>query len=241
MDGPFVIALHVLLIGFTVGLVKEHLFISSAMTWEEAQYYCRQHYRDLSSITTQEENEMLLQAAGPNPPDSWIGLHRTIVDPNTWVWSNGDVVSFFNWKSGDPDWGYQLCVQIRDAGWFDDYCSDTRPFFCERILVLVKENKTWEEAYEYCRAHYTGLAFLSSQTQLDLAKEETNDTQTVSVWTGLRFLAGEWLWVNGEPLGNLVSLHSCPAQPYRCGARNSEIDVWENRDCEEKLNFLCYW
>ncbi|KAL6478740.1 hypothetical protein MHYP_G00121730 [Metynnis hypsauchen] len=65
-----------------------------------------------------------------------------------------------------------------------------------------EENKTWEEAYEYCRAHYTGLAFLSSETQLNLAKKETKETQTVSVWTGLRFLVGEWLWVNGEPLGS---------------------------------------
>ena len=105
---------------------------------------------------------------------------------------------------------------------------------------MVKENKTWEEAYEHCRAQYTGLAFLSSVTQLNLAKKETNETQTVSVWTGLRFLAGEWLWVNGKPLGSLVSLPSCPAEPYRCGARNSKMDIWENRDCEEKLNFLCY-
>ncbi|KAI4871798.1 hypothetical protein NFI96_004235 [Prochilodus magdalenae] len=240
MKTPCVIFPLIVGIGFTVGLVREHIFIRNYSLWHSAQNYCRQHYKDLSTITTHEENEMVINAAGDDFRNSWIGLNRNGINPNIWMWSDEQLLSFSNWKSGEPHWSNEQCVQIDKEGWFDDICWRARPFFCERILVLVKENKTWMEAYEFCRAHYTGLAFLSSQTQLNLAKKETNITQTVSVWTGLRFVGGEWLWVNGEPLGSLVSLPSCPAQSYRCGARNSKIDVWENRDCEEKLNFLCY-
>ncbi|KAI4871796.1 hypothetical protein NFI96_004236 [Prochilodus magdalenae] len=212
------------------------------MYWYNAQRYCRQYYKDLSTIITQEDTAMAIKTAGANFPLSWIGLHRSTDDPSQWIWSDEEnASSSFNWVYGYPYGDDLHCVLMDNAGRVDNqYCGNACPFFCERILVLVKENKTWEEAYEFCRTNYTGLAFLSSQTQLDLAKKETNGTQTVSVWTGLCFLAGEWLWVNGEPLGNLVSLPSCPAQPYRCGARNTKTDIWENRDCEEKLNFLCY-
>ncbi|KAI4897813.1 hypothetical protein NFI96_018287 [Prochilodus magdalenae] len=245
MKTPGVVFSLVVVLGLTVGLVREHIFFNSEMTWSEAQQFCRQHYRDLSTVIVQQGNTLLIQIGDSYLPDSWIGLHRSTEDSNNWIWSDddGDNISSldFNWKYGYPYGDGLHCVMMDYASRFDNrYCNNEYPFLCERILVMVKENKTWEEAYEYCKAHYTGLAFLSSQTQLDLAKEETNDTQTVRVWTGLRFLAGEWLWVNGEPLGNLVSLPSCPAQPYRCGARNSKMDIWENRDCEEKLNFLCY-
>ncbi|XP_051993064.1 snaclec rhodocetin subunit delta-like [Xyrauchen texanus] len=100
--------------------------------------------------------------------------------------------------------------------------------------------KTWEEALEYCRAHHINLASMASHgIELQLTKNEKAESQTDSVWTGLRFLAGEWLWVNRKPLGNQVALPECPTEPFRCGARNSKTDTWENRNCDEKLNFLC--
>ncbi|KAL7878446.1 hypothetical protein AOLI_G00094200 [Acnodon oligacanthus] len=238
MKTSFVLFPLVFVFGFTVGLVKDYIFRSSEMSWLDAQQYCRQHYGDLSTITTKQENDMVIKAAGSNFPESWIGLHRHQAS-SVWLWSDDEPNSYFNWKPSKPEWiGH--CVHISNNGWSDGLCSTKLPFFCERFLVLVKENKTWEEAYEYCRARYKDLAFLSSEIQLNLAKKETSETQTVSVWTGLRFLAGEWLWVDGEPLGSLVSLPSCPAEPYRCGARNSKMNIWENRDCEEKLNFFCY-
>lgn len=40
----------------------------------------------------------------------------------------------------------------------------------------------------------------------------------------------KWFWVNGEPLVSLVSLPSCPAQCYRCGASNTKTNVQENSD-----------
>ncbi|KAM9487250.1 killer cell lectin-like receptor subfamily F member 1 [Clarias gariepinus] len=108
------------------------------------------------------------------------------------------------------------------------------------MFTLVKENKTWEEALQYCRRKYTGLAIVDSVTLLDLLQIETEQAQTVSVWTGLRFLSGKWVWVNGTLPKSLVSLPSCPVEPYRCAAYNFNTSVWENRDCDEELNFICY-
>ncbi|KTF81035.1 hypothetical protein cypCar_00016616, partial [Cyprinus carpio] len=62
------------------------------------------------------------------------------------------------------------------------------------------------------------------------------------VWTGLRFLAGEWHWVSKtfRHIPYQGSLPSCPEEPYRCGALNNRTAQWEMRDCEERLDFMCY-
>ncbi|KAK3568831.1 hypothetical protein QTP86_017723 [Hemibagrus guttatus] len=110
-----------------------------------------------------------------------------------------------------------------------------------RIVILVKENKTWEDALQHCRIHYTDLAQAFSLRYPTILEMEAVDTQTVNVWTGLRFLDGKWFWVNMEPVDTPESLPSCPAKNYSCGARNIKTGVLENRDCNEKFNFLCLW
>ncbi|TDH17435.1 hypothetical protein EPR50_G00008210 [Perca flavescens] len=128
-------------------------------------------------------------------------------------------------------------------------CSARFPFVCfGDNLVLVKENKTWEEALEHCRA-------LSSTSQSNLRYELVSvqpgedqhyvmnrvmEADTDEVWAGLRFLAGEWLWVNGASM--LYSdLPLCPPLVQHCGAlsKNNTGSV-ETKDCSEKRNFLCY-
>uniref|UniRef100_A0A8C1Q630 C-type lectin domain-containing protein n=1 Tax=Cyprinus carpio TaxID=7962 RepID=A0A8C1Q630_CYPCA len=67
-------------------------------------------------------------------------------------------------------------------------------------FVLVHQNETWEGALEYCRTHYTDLASLSTKERMDSALLEITQAETEYVWTGLRFLAGDWFWVTGDDL-----------------------------------------
>uniref|UniRef100_A0A673MN67 C-type lectin domain-containing protein n=1 Tax=Sinocyclocheilus rhinocerous TaxID=307959 RepID=A0A673MN67_9TELE len=140
------------------------------------------------------------------------------------LWSDGNLFSYSKWETGQPNnlYGFQYCVSLRH-NWFDYECFKL----------------TWEEALLYCRTHHTDLASITTERQLELAKRGTRESQTESVWTGLRYLVGEWFWVSNQPLGIQTSLPECPTQPYQCGARNTKTDNWENRDCAEKLNFLC--
>ncbi|XP_053483839.1 snaclec rhodocytin subunit alpha-like [Ictalurus furcatus] len=213
------------------------------MDWTTAQTYCRQRYGDLATITTEEENQRAVTITGQNTSKTWIWLNRTEPHGNIWQWSGGEQSNFTNWYPREPnDLGPgENCVVMNSYGWYDTSCYKTFPSICCRRFVLVKQKKTWDEALKYCRTHYTDLTFVDSGTLLDLLKTETQQAQTASVWTGLRFLDGQWFWVNGMPLGSLVSLPSCPVQPYRCGAYNFNTYVWENRHCNEKLNFLCYY
>ncbi|XP_053093187.1 E-selectin-like [Pangasianodon hypophthalmus] len=231
----------VLLFGVAAGMTREYISVTMTKNWTDAQKHCRENYRDLATITNNEENQRLNAIKGGS--DSvWIGMYRDEINVDFWLWSDGTSSSFFQWNTNQPNnnGGNQNCVEIEPGGWNDQRCYEDRRFVCYQFLVLVKENKTWEEALEYCRMNYTGLASPASVTQLQLAEMESSQTQTDRVWAGLRFQNGKWLWVSKEPLGTLVSLPSCPAPRYRCGARNTKTHLWENRDCNEKLNFLCY-
>lgn len=214
------------------------------MIWSSAQTYCRENYVDLATVTSQEENQKLLNAARAfTPAVGWIGLNRTAPLANTWQWSDGEPTGFFNWLIGEPNnqANMENCGMVRDNGfWNDDPCQSARPFYCSGRFVLVKDNQTWEQALHYCRTYHTGLASPVFPGQRTQGGTEIAQTQTVRVWTGVRFVNGQWVSVSRVPLGNLVSLSSCPAPGFRCGALNTKTYVWENRDCNEKLNVLCY-
>ncbi|XP_053483852.1 macrophage mannose receptor 1-like [Ictalurus furcatus] len=235
------LCLLLVLYGMAVSLVIEYSFVAQSMDWTTAQNYCRQHYGDLAIITTEEENQRAVKVIGQNSVYAWIGLYRIAPHVNAWKWSNGKEVNFTKWNHGEPDdqGSGEDCAVMNSNGWYDISCGGNFASICRRSFVLVKEKKTWDEALKYCRTHYTDLTSVDSGTLLDMLKTETQQAQTASVWTGLRFLDGQWFWVNGVPLGSLVSLPSCPVQPYHCGAYNFNTKVWENRDCNEKLHFLC--
>ncbi|XP_060729778.1 macrophage mannose receptor 1-like isoform X2 [Tachysurus vachellii] len=221
---------------------REYVYIDKKMTWFSAQSYCRENYVDLATVTSDEENQRLVLKASSLSFAAWIGLNKTVPNGNVWQWSDGETPNNFMWVKNQPD-NYnheEDCVMIILDGWNDVKCVTYWPFFCYWRFVLVKEYMTWKEALDYCRTYYTGLASPISENQLSLARTATTGTQNVSIWTGLRFVNGRWVSVSSTPLGNLVSLPSCPVPRYRCGARNTNTNLWENRDCDEKLNFLCY-
>ncbi|XP_053091058.1 macrophage mannose receptor 1-like [Pangasianodon hypophthalmus] len=240
--------------GLSVGIIREYSYLNYTgnVYWYQAQWHCKNYYRDLATVTTAEEHQRLV-AIGNNEESAWIGLYRTNTQ-NIWKWSDGEPVSYLNWQYNSPVNSFMTydydCTVVYRRYWTNDHCGQTHYFYCYRFLILVNESKTWEEALQYCTTNYTGLASLPYKTQLWQAKLELELTQTDSVWTGLYFMDGKWFWLNGEPLETLpgtgqpprtlVSLPSCPARPYHCGAFNIKTNIWENRDCNEKLNFLCW-
>ncbi|GAA6082569.1 macrophage mannose receptor 1 [Tachysurus ichikawai] len=236
------VSVLMLLFGVASGLTREYIPVSTAKNWTDALFFCRQYYRDLAVITIVQENQRIHELIGKNY-NAWIGMYRANPNVNLWLWSDRTPSSYYQWDNGQPsnNDGNQDCVEVMPEGWNDQFCYVERSFLCYRFLVLVKEKKTWEEAFHYCRMNYTGLASMASYTNLQLAEMESSKAQTDRIWTGLTFLNGKWVWVSGEPLGKLVSLPLCPDQRYRCGALNNKTHYLENRDCKEKLNFFCYY
>ncbi|GAA6093465.1 macrophage mannose receptor 1-like [Tachysurus ichikawai] len=230
------------LYGTSVSLTREYFFVSQQMTWTSAQNNCIQHFGNLATITSVEENNKAVAVIGQNL--AWNGLNRTAPHVKNWMWTDGDKTNFTKWSSGEPNdmnTG-ENCVVMDKNGWRDTGCGGIFFSVCSRSFIFVNEKKTWEMALQHCRTQYTSLAFMDSDKSLQyyqtLLKTET---QAATVWTGLRFLDGKWFWVNGMLLGSNVPLPQCPILPYSsCGAFNFNTSVLENRDCNEELNFLCY-
>ncbi len=220
--------------GFSA-VTRVYIHVNEWKTWSNAQSYCRQHYKDLSTVSSTEENLRLRSMLGGN--HAWIGMHRNLTNLDQFIWSDGDLkTNFYQWKGGQPNEkdSNQSCVEVDGEGWADFGCYNSLPFFC--YMTLERENKTWKEAMEHCRDHYTDLASLTNE---QLQQVKNNLMGETSIWVGLRFVAGQWYWLNTQPVASQISLPECPDQPYRCGALNIMTEQWENRDCEEKLRFLC--
>ncbi|TSR51434.1 Aggrecan core protein [Bagarius yarrelli] len=233
---PFLLVLC----GTAAGLTKEYVYVSELKTWNDSQIFCRQNYMDLAIIMSLEEQKRLLSSGTQGMINSWIGLLKNPISPN-WKWWDGTEAKYYIWKSTQPDYRVnENCVCASLGGWSDYLCNTTLAFFCYRNWILVKENKTWEEAQDFCRRNHHDLAAQTSPTQESLADLEAAGSQTDSVWVGLQFIDGKWFWSNSQPVNSLVPLPSCPKPAYRCGARNINKHVWENRDCNEKLYFICY-
>nr|XP_055050911.1 macrophage mannose receptor 1-like [Misgurnus anguillicaudatus] len=218
----------------TTALKRKHFHFSNATTWTKAQSHCKDNYDYLSSLDHQEEITALSTTAG-----SWVGLQQ--ISTNNWEWSDGGNSSFIIWADGEPNHA-DRCATVKNGLLYNNPCNASYGYFCYKWdpeLIVVKENKSWEDALQYCRTHHTDLASLPTDLHLIQAQQATADTS--SVWTGLRFMAGSWFWLSGENLG-YVSAHlpACPAKYTYCGSLNLKNQSWENRNCMEKLNFVCY-
>uniref|UniRef100_A0A671R812 C-type lectin domain-containing protein n=1 Tax=Sinocyclocheilus anshuiensis TaxID=1608454 RepID=A0A671R812_9TELE len=125
----------------------------------------------------------------------------------------------------------------------DIECTAKYSYFCMTNFVLVLQKETWEGALEYCRKHYNDLASLSTKERMNSALMEISQAETEYVWTGLRFLAWDWLWVNRDDLKYTAWYQNeqpqCPARELRCEALDKETKLWTHRNCEEKLSFVC--
>ncbi|XP_046897335.1 putative C-type lectin domain family 20 member A [Hypomesus transpacificus] len=245
--GSFTALLITALLVLVSALQREYFLVTEPASWNDAQQYCRSHHTDLAFIHTKEEANNVSALGNGNLV--WIGIHRDTQNHTLWYWSGRRTSTFTDWESGQPNdrEGNEDCGSAKTGGgWYDLPCDKKINFVCYQEtpkVVLVKENKTWEEALEYCRDQDSDLPSLLSEAEQSSAKKTTSEAQTSQVWTGLRFLAGQWLWVNGDglefqdwPAGEMPF---CPARYLHCGTLDKEEEHWGTRDCKEKLNFLC--
>ena len=67
-----------------------------------------------------------------------IGLNDQEVE-GTFVWQDGSIPNYVNWKTGQPDNGTEKnCVDKRKNGkgeWHDTKCKHDRRFFCSKPAV----------------------------------------------------------------------------------------------------------
>ncbi|KAK2845202.1 hypothetical protein Q5P01_011861 [Channa striata] len=130
---------------------NSHILVNEmAMSWTDAQTYCRSKYTDLSSIKNEADNTQIAELLQPDPtvagattksqststnpnkgapaPAAWIGLFR-----NVWGWSDRSSTPYWQWGNGVPVSNYN-CVLMRSspssADWFQKPCNEKHTFLC---------------------------------------------------------------------------------------------------------------
>ncbi|XP_069374883.1 macrophage mannose receptor 1-like [Paralichthys olivaceus] len=236
---------------FSTCLLHQYHFVSEAMTWTEAQSYCRGRYTDLATIETTEEMKKLkdtVPAAGYSSK-VWIGLYSQI----DWKWSDGFTGSgaeYKNWDGSDPNYNRaeELCVIMWEhGGWFDDKCQRETAFVCykgtleDSDFVVEKTRKTWTEAQRHCREHYTDLVTVRNQADND--KIQNLMQQEEQVWIGL-YRDPQIYWSDGS--GYSFSSwyqgdNKLGSMKVVCGVADlQQGGKWRLLSCEERFPFVCY-
>nr|XP_046255844.1 macrophage mannose receptor 1-like [Scatophagus argus] len=215
------------------------------LSWYNAFQYCQGNMSDLATITKNNTNSF--------KKTGWIGLYRK--GGETWSWTGVLSSDYRNWAPKQP-------LNL-DCASFDPVtqkcrsseCSEKSQFACsDDNLVLVKENKTWEDALNHCQSIETPCSGVSGPCTYQhklLSLEQLSDynyvrdriyrATTDEVWIGLRFLGGEWWWMNGKKLEDHEILPGCPSQWKHCGTLSKhDTNNWIIRDCSERRNFICY-
>ncbi|KAK6466249.1 macrophage mannose receptor 1-like isoform X1 [Huso huso] len=167
---------------------RKYHFVKDEKSWFDAQSYCRENHTDLATIESQEETEKVLNISA-GLINAWIGLYY---DKENWQWSNGDNVSYYNWKSS------LSCISVDSNGeWVDSDCHSNRySFICynetSERYILIEQLKTWYEALQYCREHHTDLVSVKNEDENKEIKEKANGNP---VWIGL--FNNPWKWSDG--------------------------------------------
>uniref|UniRef100_A0A3P9D0Q0 C-type lectin domain-containing protein n=1 Tax=Maylandia zebra TaxID=106582 RepID=A0A3P9D0Q0_9CICH len=187
--------------------------IETFMNWTQAQSYCRYNHTDLASGLDQVDGEEM-KALITTTFTAWVGLFR-----DSWRWSDGSDFSFRYW----------------DMQLFNDEQTDK--------LILIKENKTWEKALNYCENNYKGLVSITNPEVQGLVQETAKDADSPYVWIGLsyRCTLGLWLWVSDYVVcyDKWATERKTEGCDMSAGVDRGGQHEWFSRRNNETYNFIC--
>ncbi|XP_008433450.1 lithostathine-1-beta-like [Poecilia reticulata] len=132
-----------------------------------------------------------------------------------------------------------------DGGrWKNVSCNERKPFICyDDKFILIKENKTWDDALTYCRQNHHDLVTISNMDDQISVQQEAQFASTDYVWMGLSYAytLDLWFWVSDE----VVSYENWASNPPMddCDMSGTmetggKYKWWKKNDLE-KFNFIC--
>ncbi|XP_023202400.1 macrophage mannose receptor 1-like isoform X2 [Xiphophorus maculatus] len=213
-------------------------------TWQEAQSYCRENHTDLISGTKQLQDGAVKNVMDSRSDYSHIGLFR-----DTWRWSDISSFSFRHWNNDfnypESNSGQCATTVFNDGGrWTNVDCDNKKPFICyEDKVILIKENKTWEDALTYCRDHYHDLVTITNMDDQRWIQEKVKNASTPFVWIGLHYIWSLrfWVWVSDEEVS--YENWASPGQMGDCDVSGAMETggghKWFKRNDSDLFNFIC--
>jgi cysteine-rich repeat protein len=189
-----------------------YMRFDAAMTWDAAAADCVARGGYLVSYSSLEENTFVQTMLTPS--FFWIGLDDE--DEGNFFWQDDELLgAFTNWEPGQPngDTGANCVRQGMNGTWFDDTCTQTGGYLCERAAWTV--DPATATAYLYvggvaevshpaadtaCTGRGAHLVSITSPEENSLVDAITGAT---SVWLGASDTAteGTYAWSTGEAFG----------------------------------------
>ncbi|XP_052403768.1 C-type mannose receptor 2-like [Carassius gibelio] len=194
------------------GLSRPYFYINKAMSWPEAQSYCRERFTDLATADSMDDVNRLVNIVDAGYSGSvWIGLKRGT--QRRWVWSDGEnnTSQYYNWDSRQPDGDGNLKIP-----------------------------KAWSDAQSYCRQYYTDLITIRNFSENNQTNQILLSGSYI--WIGLFLDSWEWSdkwsrsfrhWAADQPFLN-------PGPGDCVGMSRANSGKWAQYSCDLKQPFICH-
>jgi hypothetical protein len=114
-----------------------YMYCTSTATWTTARTNCLTYGYDLTSVNSRAENAQINAQAFRRYGGRWWGGFNDRSTEGTWVWANGEAVTYTNWAAGEPNdaMGKEDCMQFGRyypaSTWNDEPCTYSFRYVCE--------------------------------------------------------------------------------------------------------------
>ncbi|XP_076145651.1 C-type mannose receptor 2-like [Alosa pseudoharengus] len=115
---------------------------------------------------------------------------------------------------------------------------------------VVKEQKNWTEAQQYCREEFTDLATIDNMTEMEKVKSLINEAGAGNTWIGLKKGSSpKWQWSladrdfyreNESEFTNWASNQNNGGAEEECVAMKHANGEWCDDKCSDSDSFICY-
>ncbi|XP_068998020.1 macrophage mannose receptor 1-like [Embiotoca jacksoni] len=226
----------------------QYFLVKTPKTWYEAQTYCRENGFDLATIDDMKEMQTVLQTVEGKYDDAvWIGLSKGT--DAKWHWSLADKHFY---KDGERDyliWGQKNsynCVSYKDGKPLTSNCGYRQYYVCfdaekhgRDQYVRTTDRLNWRNARDYCRTHHTDLASVRNEAENQIIQDvAAGDRVFVGLfrdpwtWSDQTYSSLRY-WRTSQAVNTAIGKESCVA------LLKSESGRWGERQCGEKLPFVC--
>ncbi|CAI5447257.1 unnamed protein product [Caenorhabditis angaria] len=195
--------------------------------WKNASILCQSWGYNLASIHSEEENNLISEAAKKFFTVSshnfyWIGLHYA---SDGFEWEDGSPVDYYNWAEGSPNSNEYVMIRTDRDQWqttgglwqktfvctYYPYGYTTEKISCDLYDIIINNRcysfnqamLSYEDASNECQKYGKTLAIFDNLTQIKTISSyaQTKFQSTFgSFWIGLQRdnSSTPFLWENGE-------------------------------------------
>ena len=235
-------------------------------TWDQAYKMCEEMGGHLVTITSNEENEFVLNLSKQAGLNQFIWLGGYANGDRKWFWVTDEGFSYSNWGSGEPNnsGGNEDRLHMTESGAWNDIIVHANAklisFVCEyedstidesqykpNKTILYNDSKyefyntalTWKTAKAICEAKGGHLVIINNSGENTFV----NNLAQTDIWMGITDFQHEAQWVDvfGNALAYSNWADTQPDNHYMCENYGEmyKNGTWNDHKNFAKLAFVC--